>query len=332
LQANYLLIANFFLTIVITAFMSSPPIGKRITVNGAAFRTVQVLHAVGIVLIPFVGTVLTAFYAQSYGFGTMEVGLLVLFYTLSILGITVGFHRYFAHRSFATGRVIQYVLGALGSMAAQGPLIHWVSNHRRHHSFSDRIGDPHSPYVNGARSQRGWRGFLHAHMRWTLDSEITNTVAFSRDLLRDPVASALNRYYYAWVLVGLVVPFAVGGMVAGSWLGAVSGLLWGGLVRLFLTYHATNSINSLTHLLGSRPFDTRDESRNNAWLVFPTLGEGLHNNHHAFPDSALFGHRWWHFDLGAWVILGLEQVGLVWSVRRPSHARISRRSRMQRET
>src|SRR5262252_5008619 len=306
--------------------ISSPSMGERITVNGATFRTVQVLHAVGIVLIPFAGTVVAVFFAQAHGFGAMEGGLLVLFYTLSILGITVGFHRHFAHRSFAAGPATRFVLGVLGSMAAQGPLIHWGSNHRRHHAFSDRDGDPHSPYVDGARRQRGLRGFLHAHMAWTLDSRITNTVAFSRDLLRDRVAGAVNRSYYTWVLLGLVAPLVIGGVVTGSWVGAASGFLWGGLVRLFLTYHATNSINSLTHLLGSRPFDTRDESRNNALLVLPTLGEGLHNNHHAFPGSAFFGHRWWHFDLGAWVILGLQRTGLAWDVRRPPHARISRRS------
>ena len=259
-------------------------------------------------------------FARTYGFGGVELGLLVVFYLLSVLGITVGFHRHFTHRAFAAGPATRFTLGMLGSMAAQGPLTHWVSNHRRHHSFSDREGDPHSPYVNGMQVQQGLRGFLHAHMGWTLDPQITNSVAFSRDLLRDPVATMVNRTYYLWVLACLIAPFAIGGALTQSSLGAVSGLLWGGLVRLFLSYHATNSINSLTHLLGSRPFETRDESRNNAWLVLPTLGEGLHNNHHAFPGSALFGHRWWHFDLGGWIILGFERIGLVWDVRRPAGA------------
>lgn len=299
------------------------PIGQRITVSGKSFRTVQVLHAVGIVAVPFVGTVVALWFAWTYGFGALEIGLLASFYTLSILGITVGFHRHFAHKAFAASPVVRFALGVMGSMAAQGPVTYWVSNHRRHHRFSDREGDPHSPHVNGAESLQGLRGFLHAHMGWTLDSQVTNTVAFSRDLLRDPVACAVNRTYYVWVLLGLVAPAIIGGVLTRSPQGALSGLLWGGLVRLFLTYHATNSINSLTHLFGSRPFETRDKSRNNALLVLPTLGEGLHNNHHAFPGSALFGYRWWHFDLGAWLILSLERIGLVWNVRRPPPARIA---------
>lgn len=297
--------------------------GQRLTVSSATFRTVQVLHAVGIVVIPLLGTVVACFYARTHGVGVMELSLLVTFYTLSILGITVGFHRHFAHRAFAAGPALRYTLGILGSLAAQGPVTYWVSNHRRHHRFSDQDGDPHSPHVAGAQAHRGLRGFVHAHVGWTLDTQVTNTVAFSPDLLRDPVTAAVNRTYYGWVLLGLLLPAAIGGVWTRSAQGAVSGLLWGGLVRLFLSYHATNSINSLTHLFGTRPFDTDDKSRNNALLVLPTLGEGLHNNHHAFPASALFGYRWWHFDLGAWVILGLERLGLVWDVRRPPGTRIA---------
>jgi stearoyl-CoA desaturase (delta-9 desaturase) len=305
---------------------------RRITVDGKAFRTAQVLHAAGIVILPLCGTVLTVAFARTHGVSWVDIGLLALFYTFSILGITVGFHRHFAHRAFDAGPAARWTLGVLGSMAAQGPVTHWVANHRRHHAFSDRDGDPHSPHMKGVTTQRGWRGFLHAHMGWTLDPQITNTVTFSRDLLRDPLAASVNRTYYLWVLLGLAAPFIVGGALAGSWLGAVSGLLWGGLVRLFLTYHATNGINSLTHLLGSRPFETRDQSRNNALLVLPTLGEGLHNNHHAFPGSALFGHHWWHFDLGGWLILGLERAGIVWNVRRPTpHARPTIRTQHEQD-
>jgi len=303
--------------------VNSPSPAQRITVSSASFRTVQVLHAVGIVVVPLVGTVVAAGFAWRYGVGAMEFILLASLYTLSILGITVGFHRHFAHRAFAAGPVLRFVLGVLGSLAAQGPVTYWVSNHRRHHRFSDREGDPHSPHVAGSRLRRGLSGFLHAHIGWTLDEQVTNTVAFSPDLLRDRVTAAVNRTYYLWVLLGLLLPAAVGGAVTRSWQGAVSGLLWGGLVRLFLSYHATNSINSLTHLFGTRPFQTDDQSRNNVLLVLPTLGEGLHNNHHAFPASALFGYRWWHFDLGAWVILGLERMGLVWDVRRPPQARLA---------
>ena len=292
----------------------------RIVISGASFRAAQLLHAVGIVVVPLIGTIVALLFAWTNGVGAIDMALLIAFYTLSILGITVGFHRHFAHRAFATSRGVRFFLGVLGSLAAQGPLTYWVSNHRRHHRFSDREGDPHSPHVAGTRLQHGLRGFLHAHMGWTLDDEVTNTAAFSTDLMRDPLAVVLNRTYYVWVLLGVVLPAVIGGALTASWRGAVSGLLWGGLVRLFVSYHATNSINSLGHLFGSRPFQTRDASRNNALLVLPTLGEGLHNNHHAFPASALFGLTWWHFDLGAWLILALERIGLVWDVRRPQRA------------
>ena len=292
----------------------------RIAISGASFRAAQVLHAVGIVVVPLIGTIVALLFARTSGVGATEMALLIAFYTLSILGITVGFHRHFSHRAFATSKGVRFCLGVLGSLAAQGPLTYWVSNHRRHHRFSDREGDPHSPHVAGTPFRRGLGGFLHAHMGWTLDDQVTNTAAFSPDLLRDPIAVALNRTYYVWVLLGVLLPAGIGGVLTASWRGAISGFLWGGLVRLFVSYHATNSINSLGHLLGSRPFQTRDHSRNNALLVLPTLGEGLHNNHHAFPGSALFGLVWWHFDLGAWVILGLERIGLVWDVRRPHGA------------
>jgi stearoyl-CoA desaturase (delta-9 desaturase) len=151
------------------------------------------VHAVGIVVVPLIGTIVALLFARTNGVGAMEVALLIAFYTLSILGITVGFHRHFAHRAFATSRGVRFCLGVLGSLAAQGPLTYWVSNHRRHHRFSDREGDPHSPHVAGTRVQRGLRGFLHAHMGWTLYDEVTNTAAFSPDLLRDPLDVALNR-------------------------------------------------------------------------------------------------------------------------------------------
>jgi len=289
----------------------------RYTVISDSFRSTQVLHAVGIVFLPFVGTVCAVIFAFTMRFGAIEIVLFTMLYVFSILGITAGYHRHFAHRSYSTRPAIRFVLGVLGSMAAQGPVIYWVSNHRRHHRFSDREGDPHSPHGSGESARSGLPGFLHAHMGWTLDREITNTAVFAKDLLRDPMAMRLNHTYYLWVIMGLAVPCVLGGLLTQSGAGAVSGFLWGGLVRLFVSYHSTNSINSIAHLFGSRPFDTPEKSRNNVWLVLPTLGEGLHNNHHAFPDSAFFGHHWWHFDLGSWLILLLERLGLAWHIHKP---------------
>ena len=309
------------------AVLSGVQVTPRITVTSDAFRSTQLIHAIGIVLLPLIGTVCALFFAFQVRFGIMEIVLFAVLYALSILGITAGYHRLFAHRAYTTKPAIRFLFGVLGSMAAQGPVTYWVSNHRRHHRFSDRNGDPHSPHVTGAHTTTGLPGFLHAHMGWTLDPEITNTVVFAKDLLRDPVATRLNRTYYLWVALGLAMPFTIGGILTHSWAGAVSGLLWGGFVRLFISYHATNSINSITHLFGSRPFDTPEKSRNNAWLVLPTLGEGLHNNHHAFPRSALFGYRWWHFDIGSWVILLMERLGLAWQVHKPHASAIAAKRR-----
>jgi stearoyl-CoA desaturase (delta-9 desaturase) len=173
-----------------------------------------------------------------------------------------------------------------------------------------------------------WPGFWHAHIGWTFTPEMTNSAVFARDLLRDGTISWVNRHYYKWVMLGLVLPAGIGALVTASAEGAWEGLLWGGGVRLFISYHLTNAINSVTHLFGYRSFATREASRNNAWLGLITLGEAWHNNHHACPRSAIFGFSWWETDIGGLVILGLERLGLVWRVRKPV-ARILERQRLR---
>jgi stearoyl-CoA desaturase (delta-9 desaturase) len=237
-------------------------------------------------------------------------------YSLTGLGITVGFHRLFTHRSFKTSPLLRGVFGALGSAAVEGPLIEWVSNHRKHHQFSDQPGDPHSPHVEHGH---GWRGALaglyHAHVGWILgDGEMADEQHYGKDLLADPVASFVDRMFLLWVALGLAFPFAFGYLLTGTLDGALTGLLWGGAVRLFLLHHATFSINSLCHFFGRRTFPTEDQSRNVLWLALPTLGEAWHNNHHAFPTSARHGLRWWQLDPSAWVIATLQRLGLVWDV------------------
>lgn len=237
-------------------------------------------------------------------------------YSLTGLGITVGFHRLFTHRSFKTSPLLRGVFGALGSAAVEGPLIEWVSNHRKHHQFSDQPGDPHSPHVEHGH---GWHGALaglyHAHVGWILgDGEMADEQHYGKDLLADPVASFVDRMFLLWVALGLAFPFALGYLLTGTLDGALTGLLWGGAVRLFLLHHATFSINSLCHFFGRRTFPTQDQSRNVLWLALPTLGEAWHNNHHAFPTSARHGLRWWQLDPSAWVIASLQRLGLVWDV------------------
>jgi len=241
---------------------------------------------------------------------------LALTYLLTGLGVTVGFHRLLTHRSFQTSPALRALLAALGSAAVEGPVIEWVANHRKHHRFSDRAGDPHSPHLAGGA---GWRGALaglyHAHVGWIFKGEgLACRERYAKDLLADPVVSFVDRTFLVWALAGLLFPFCVGLALTGSPLGGLAALLWGGAVRMFCLHHATFSINSLCHFFGRRRFHTADESRNLAWLALPTLGEAWHNNHHAFPSSARHGLRRWQLDPSAWVIGALERAGLAWDV------------------
>jgi stearoyl-CoA desaturase (delta-9 desaturase) len=248
--------------------------------------------------------------------------VLAIVYLLSGLGVTVGFHRLFTHRSFKTGRTLRFVLAALGSAAIEGPLIEWVSNHRKHHQFSDEADDPHSPHHHGAGMRGALRGLLHAHVGWILKGDAAaNPARYAKDLLADPVAALVNRTFLVWLLAGLALPFALGAALTDSLTGALTALLWGGAVRIFLLHHATFSINSLCHFFGRRPFDTGDESRNLAWLALPTFGEAWHNNHHAFPSSARHGQACWQLDPSWWVISALARCGLAWDVVGASSAR-----------
>jgi stearoyl-CoA desaturase (delta-9 desaturase) len=245
-----------------------------------------------------------------------DLVVLAVTYLLTGLGITVGFHRLFTHRSFKTGRALRALLGALGSAAVEGPVIEWVANHRKHHQFSDLPGDPHSPHVEYGNGWRGaLRGLFHAHVGWLFNGDpMADEERYAKDLLADPVVRFIDRTFLLWVLAGLAFPFGLGVALTGTIVGGLAGLLWGGAVRMFFLHHSTFSINSLCHFFGRQRFATGDESRNLLWLALPTLGEAWHNNHHAFPTSARHGLRWWQLDPSAWLIAGLERVGLVWDV------------------
>ena len=249
-------------------------------------------------------------------------------YTLTGLGITVGYHRLFTHRSFKTSRTVRALLAVFGSMAVEGPVIEWVATHRKHHRFSDHSGDPHSPHVDQAP---GWRGTLHglahAHVGWMFrGKDMANPGRYAKDLLADRDLRFISRTFPLWVAVGLALPFGLGFALSGSIAGGLTGLLWGGLVRVLLLHHMTFSINSLCHVFGRRPFATDDESRNLVWLAPFAFGESWHNNHHAFPTSALHGLGRRQLDLGAWLITGLERCHLAWDVVRisPGHQRAKR--------
>jgi stearoyl-CoA desaturase (Delta-9 desaturase) len=255
---------------------------------------------------------------QAWGGSLYWQDLLVLAttYLLCGLGITVGYHRLFTHRSFKTTRAVRALLAVLGSMAIEGPLIEWASTHRKHHRFSDRPGDPHSPHVDHAA---GWggalRGLAHAHLGWMFrGKDQANPRRYAKDLLADRDVRFISRTFPLWAAAGLALPFGMGVALTDSLVGGFTGLLWGGIVRIFLVHHATFSINSLCHCFGRRPFATGDESRNLAWLAPLSLGEAWHNNHHAFPTSARHGLGRWQLDPSALLITALERCRLAWDV------------------
>jgi stearoyl-CoA desaturase (delta-9 desaturase) len=256
-----------------------------------------------------------------------DIAVFAILYVFTALGVTVGFHRLFTHRSFATSRLLRGVFAVLGSAAIEGPIISWVADHRKHHAFSDMEGDPHSPHVDHGGGWRGaLRGLLHAHMGWLfIHTHRGARVRYAPDLVADPVVSWVDRTFLLWALGGLGAAFGLGWLIGGTFTAALTGLLWGGAVRMLVVHHVTYSINSLCHFFGRRRFDTDDESRNLAWLSLLSFGEAWHNNHHAFPTSAAHGMRWWELDISSLVIRGLERLGLAWDVVRIDPARQERK-------
>jgi stearoyl-CoA desaturase (delta-9 desaturase) len=259
-----------------------------------------------------------------------DVAVFLIMYVATGLGVTVGFHRHLTHRSFKTTPAVRGTLAALGSAAIEGPVISWVADHRKHHAFADKPGDPHSPHVDHGG---GWggaiKGLVHAHFGWLfIHTQRGKRARYAPDLLEDPVVSFVDRTFLLWAAGGLLAAFLLGGVFGGGLLGwstegALTGLLWGGAVRMFVLHHVTYSINSLCHFFGRRDFDTPDESRNLLWLTLPSFGEAWHNSHHAFPTSAVHGVGRRQLDVSALVITGLEKVGLAWDVVRPSQKRIA---------
>lgn len=249
-----------------------------------------------LVLAPFVATIyaITQLW-QSYVDAT-DITLLLVFYALSALGITVGFHRLLTHKSFETNGAIKGFWLALGCLAIEGNPISWASYHIQHHAHSDQEDDPHSPL----------EGLWHAHIGWMFESK-ARTDVYGTWLHKDPVVVFMDKTWILWASLGFIIPFAIAG-----W----SGLLWGTAVRLFLAHHVTWSVNSICHTFGNRAYNTKDASRNNFIVGVLAMGEGWHNNHHAFPRAAFHGMRWWQIDISAYIIRTMEAAGLAWKVYR----------------
>lgn len=263
-------------------------------------RRIERWIARAVVTVPALGALAAVAWAWRFGVSPLALGLCAALYGLTTLGITAGFHRHFTHRSFQARPGVRRVLGVLGSMAGQGPLLFWVAVHRRHHQHADRPGDPHTPLEGG---------FWHAHVGWMLDPVPDDWARLVPDLLKDDLTMGLHLRYFAWVAAGLALPGLVG-LATGKPVEAVSCLLWGGLMRMFLVHHATWLVNSWCHLWGDRPHDTGDRSTN-AWpCALLTLGEAWHNNHHAAPAAARHGRGHWQLDPTYAFIRTLERAGL----------------------
>jgi stearoyl-CoA desaturase (delta-9 desaturase) len=283
----------------------------------------KIINLIGVPL-PFVGLIAAIVLLWNRAIGPLELGLLAGFYVITLMGVTLGYHRMFTHRAFDASRRFRAVVAIIGSFAVEGSVITWVADHRKHHAFTDRDGDPHSPHLAGPGFWGGVKGLWHAHMGWLFQTVGTaDRERFAPDLVGDRALRVIDKLFGLWVALSFAIPFAVGWIVGGGIGAALSALLWGGFVRVFLAHHVTWSINSICHFFGSKRFDIEDESRNVFWLSVLSMGEAWHHNHHAFPTSAFHGLRWWErmTDPTGLVIWVLERLGLVWNVVRISPER-----------
>lgn len=283
----------------------------------------------GAVVVPFIATGAAVVLLWNQWVSATDLAILAFMYAITAIGITVGFHRLLTHRSFQTPKPLEYTFAVLGSMAVQGPVNSWVADHRKHHAHTDKEGDPHSPHVGHGDGIRGvLAGLWHAHTGWLLSEQgRADWERYAPDLAEDPGMRFISRHFEWFVAATLLLPALLGYLLTGTAAGAATGLLWGGLVRVFLVHHITWSVNSVCHFAGSRRFDVDDESRNVFWLALPSLGEAWHHNHHAFPRSARHGLKRWELDPSAAIIVAMEKAGLARNVIRISPERQAQRAR-----
>jgi stearoyl-CoA desaturase (delta-9 desaturase) len=255
------------------------------------------------------------------GWSDVVIGL--VFYWVSGLGVTVGFHRYFTHGSFKAKRPLKIALALAGSLSLEMGVIDWVATHRRHHKYSDLEGDPHSPWRYGSDFKGLAKGLYYAHVGWLFEKERTNRKRYAPDLCADKDIQKIQHNFPLVVAFSLVAPAVLGGLVTWSWWGALTAFFWATLVRIAVLHHVTWCINSVCHVFGNQPFTTRDHSHNVWWLSVASFGESWHNLHHAEPTSARHGalkHQW---DPSARVIRWFEQAGWAYDVRWPTEERLA---------
>lgn len=297
--------------------------GKKPVLDGQRGIGVQIAVYIG-VLLPIAAVAVAVPFAWGWGLSWLDVGLFVFFYAVSGMGITVAFHRHFTHGSFKAKRWLRVTLAIAGSAALQGPVITWVADHRRHHAFSDREGDPHSPWMFGTSPAALAKGFYHAHFGWLFDRDNSNADRFAPDLLKDKAIVRVDDLFWLWSLLSLLVPGVLGGLLSWSVWGGITAMFWAGLVRVCVLHHVTWSVNSICHMLGERPFKTRDKAANFWPLAIVSFGESWHNLHHADPTSARHGVQRGQIDISARAIWVFEKLGWAYNVRWPTEHRIAK--------
>ena len=313
------------MTQAVVAPPSAKPTNKSITVVPSE-RTLKLERrlALLVTVLPFLGAAIGIPLLWGRGVTALDLSLFFVFYVITGMGITVGFHRMLTHRSFETTGPIKVALAIAGSMALQGPVIRWVADHRRHHAYADKPGDPHSPHLAEHEGVKGvLTGLWHAHTGWFFDSEKTNIKKFAPDLVADKAIRKVDKNFPLLALTSFVLPGVIGLVVTRSWMGGLTAFIWGGLARIFFLHHVTWSINSICHFYGTRPFKSKDLSTNNWAMALLSFGEGWHNTHHAFPTSYKHGLRKFDFDPSAWFISGLKMLGLARNVKRPTSAQMA---------
>jgi stearoyl-CoA desaturase (delta-9 desaturase) len=277
------------------------------------------------IIVPLAAVVAAVPVAWGWGLSWRDLGIAVVMYAITGHGITVGFHRYFSHSAFKATRWLRVILAVAGSMAIQGPVIQWVADHRKHHRFSDKLGDPHSPWRYGTNLAALTKGLIYSHLGWLFDREQTCQERYAPDLLKDKDISRVSRSFPGLVIASMLLPPLVGGLWSWSWQGAATAFFWGSLVRVALLHHVTFSINSICHVTGKHPFKTKDRSGNVWWLALPSMGEAWHNFHHAEPTSARHGVRLLEIDTSAILIKVMELLRVVDDVRWPDRHMVARR-------
>lgn len=299
--------------------------GRRLISKSPYISRLQKQHFFIFDVVPNVLLVGAIIYSVVWPPHLIEIAAFFVMWAVTGLGITVGYHRLFTHRAFKAHDAVRTALAFCGALAGQGPSVSWAAIHRRHHELSDQAGDPHSPNLAGDGLAGHLRGLLHAHYTWMIEHDYPNAAHYVPDLLRDRSILWVNKHYYAIALGGLIAPGIICGLAMLSWQAAISGMLWGGFVRMAVLGHTIWAINSFLHRGGDRPFATADQSHNAGLAALLTFGESWHNNHHAFPASAKFGLRRGWTDPGWWTICTLARLGLVSDIRQPSDSQIQQR-------